>query len=73
MLVEMRSWQRGRTLTDRADDAGAAELRGRMVLGVEAGEPLHTSAAELLVDERITHGCRCVVGGMRYGVVVGDV
>lgn len=41
--------------TDCANDARPAELVGRVVLGVERGEPLHTSAAILLVNERITH------------------
>jgi hypothetical protein len=37
--------------TNCANDTGAAELRGRVVFGVEAGEPLNTSAAIFLMEK----------------------
>lgn len=49
--------------TNGADDAGPAELGRRVVLGVERGQPLHTSAAILLVDERVTHCVYCGAEG----------
>jgi hypothetical protein len=41
--------------TDCANDTSSAELRGRVVLGVETGEPLDTSTTVFLVEQGVTH------------------
>jgi len=45
--------------TDGADDAGAAELARRLVLGVQVGEPFGTGLTKGLVVQRAGH-CVCV-------------
>jgi hypothetical protein len=56
--------------TDRADDTGAAELRRRVVFGVEAGEPLDTGAAIFLVEKGVAH---CDEGVVSWKVGMGLV
>ena len=57
--VDLRIARMGLLPTNGADDAGASEGLGRVVLGVEVAEPFGARPAKLGVGEGVGHDDRC--------------